>query len=123
MEENPHSSFLWQMKSRQRLAKRKNVDFHVLDMCAYGSRWRKRTRLLLTGVRGEAFNDKLCSGRGVCSYTGRPHEVLTGRRPGEHGWATLKAQAYPARFCSAVAAVLDRASRRTMAASRWAAMR
>ena len=115
--ENPHSSKLWQLPPFQELMSRAHVEDAVIDFCQYGSRWRKRTRLLFgnldsTDIR--RFEHRMCQGRGFCSRTGLPHQQLTGAGPG-----TLLAQPYPAGLCADLAMTLSSPYLLTDPSSQW----
>ena len=54
--ENPSSSWLWKQPVAQRVSKRAGVQRLMLDFCAFGTPWRKRTAILyanadLSGLR------------------------------------------------------------------------
>ena len=68
--------------------------------CQYGAAYRKRTRLLV--FNGPAFKLRVCTGHGICSRTGLPHEQLT-RLDANGQWSTSKAQVYPLGVCRALA--------------------
>eukprot|EP00959_Pyramimonas_sp_CCMP1952_P045885 958868-Pyramimonas_sp.AAC.1 len=61
----------------------------VTDFCQWGKPWRKRTHF------GSAYLDDLtklnrvCSGRGACSRTGRPRQHLEGAWPEGIRWIPL----------------------------------
>ena len=84
--ENPVSSFLWWLPAFVDLNKRDGVGFWCLDFCAFGTRWRRRTRVLTsTCLRG---HKTLCPG---C----KGHQVLRGRSQLHRcSWASC-AQAQP----------------------------
>ena len=99
--ENPCTSRLWvapAMASRiAKAATSQNVDY-----CSFGERWRKRTRLIAWG-RGLYGLPPLCSSTGgICSYSGAPHELLSGFGKGG-AFKTAIASPYPRRFCQLVA--------------------
>jgi hypothetical protein len=68
------------------------------DQCQWGAAWRKRTRLVMGHISSDDA-DKLrrsCVGeRGVCSRTGKPHQILQGLDPHSRKKWTSVAQAYP----------------------------
>ena len=89
--ENPYSSFLWRVPAFCSLAEHVSFKHAAVDMCQYGTPWRKRTRLALWHIqRSVCF--QLCSGRGRCSRTRVAHVQLEGAR------RTKLAQEYPAAF-------------------------
>ena len=99
--ENPCTSRLWiapALATRMACcASSQNIAY-----CAFGEAWRKRTRLvawvrLLTGL------PSLCaSKRGVCSYSGQKHEMLTGFGKGG-AFRTSVASPYPTSMCRLIA--------------------
>ena len=79
--ENPAGSLLWHLPFFAALAQDSRVLSVLVDHCSYGRPWRKRTRLLFGNVDPcdvQAFERRVCCGRQVCSFTGRPHVQLTG---------------------------------------------
>ena len=97
--ENPSGSLLWEaphMQAQIRQGSRKSV----LDFCQYGAPWRKRTTIYSWGA---PVNEDLCftcSGRkGLCSRTGAPHIILTGRNRVSGQLWTRIAEAYTSSFC------------------------
>ena len=90
-EENPGSSILWLTSQRQRREAREAAKTIVVDHCAYGTSYRARTKFLFTNVRQipEFAKDKCC-GRGICSFTGHPHEHLSGAAAQRHGFKTAQ---------------------------------
>ena len=88
-EENPGSSWLWKLRSRATFAERPQVSDSILDYCAFGTPYRARTRIRLWQVRPQTALAKCkCSGRGICTFSGKPHEQLTGAS--KAGFATRK---------------------------------
>ena len=68
--ENPATSFIWWLPEMRSLLDYEGVGFWMCDFCAFGTRWRKRTRFLTnTGLQGKKT---LCPG---CLR----HQVLRGR--------------------------------------------
>lgn len=78
-EENPHSSFLWLLPSWRAQERLENASDHIFDQCAFGRPFRARTRLRLWHCHpGRALHEKQCRGRGICSFSHKPHLQLTG---------------------------------------------
>jgi len=105
--ENPASSRIWHAPPIAQLALREDTCCHVLDFCQFGSRHRKRTRLLSwhTGMRSELF--RMCTGRkGRCSCTGKFHVILQGTDKGTSLTRTALASPYPKSFAAAAARLL-----------------
>ena len=95
--ENPHGSLAWQDRRWQRLFANPAVTVHKLDYCQFGTKWRKRTRLVTTHTGVINKLNCLCSGRrGFCS-SGQPHVHLKGALPGI-GCLTRAAEPYPSRL-------------------------
>ena len=95
--ENPHSSFLWQAPSFVKMAAQDRVDTAVVDQCAFGARWRKRTRFLIGNVPSDeiASLQQLCRGQhGICGFSRKKHLVLQGKAPGNVNWTRI-AQEFP----------------------------
>ena len=108
--ENPHSSKLWMIPQCQALVDDYKAQPSVVDFCAYGTRWRKRTTLL-SGHIDPADLDRLasrsCQGRkGFCSFQQQCHFQLNGSGPGNRPW-TLIAQPYPPGLCVDLAHLLS----------------
>ena len=107
--ENPHASKCWNLEFFQRLQRDEHVTTIVLDFCAFGTAWRKRTRILVGNVQepdlGRLFG-KFCPSRdGICSFSGKPHFQLTGSNHKGVPWTRI-AQPYPAKLCKQLAHVL-----------------
>ena len=92
IEENPHTSLLWQFRSRQRLLLRCHSIY--ADFCASGGPARKRTRFLMINCGSPGADHLHCKGRnGMCSFTGQKHLHLTGKSGAQ--WLTKKYEPYP----------------------------
>ena len=99
--ENPSGSRLWITPEFQKLLPLAASD-DLVDYCAFGTSWRKRTRLVAWG-RGLTGLPPLCGGRqGFCSFSGCKHVKLEGFA--EKGtFMTAAASAYPTKLCRHVA--------------------
>ena len=79
------------------------------DLCRFGTRWRKRTGLLICNI-DESVRAKLrctCGGsNGLCGRTGRRHILLKGKAPGSSVNMTSLGQVYPPKFCDTLAEAL-----------------
>ena len=107
--ENPHASKCWNLEFFQRMQRDERVTTIVLDFCAFGTAWRKRTRILVGNVQepdlGRLFG-RICPSREcVCSFTGKTHFQLTGSNSKGVPWTRI-AQPYPAKLCKHLAHVL-----------------
>ena len=106
--ENPHSSKCWYLPEMQKLMSLPTVHVRVTDFCCYGTRWRKRTRLLIGNIdpQDSLGLQKTCSGtRGFCGRSNRKHFQLTGSGPGGVPWTRI-AQPYPRQLCHVLAHTL-----------------
>ena len=102
--ENPHTSLAWQDRRWQRLVEKGDVIQHVLDFCAFGAVWRKRTRVMGIGSGVIPSLNRRCGGvRGIC-HTGLRHVILQGREGSQ--LRTKQAEAYPEDLGRAIAAAL-----------------
>ena len=100
-EENPGSSWLWQFESRKRFLRKEHVSRSTIDYCSCGTPFRARTGICLWHcLPPKAFAAMKCSGRGVCTFTNKPHEQLSGAIAGE--FATKRKNHYPDRLCRLV---------------------
>ncbi|CAK0826016.1 unnamed protein product [Prorocentrum cordatum] len=77
--ENPATSWVWQTKWAVHAAKQTNVKVIDFDFCAFGTQWRKRTRVMYVHVNLDALSSCKCSGRGCCSFSQAPHKALEGK--------------------------------------------
>ncbi len=103
--ENPHCSKAWYLPPLQRIQNAKRTQVVVTDFCCYGTRWRKRTRLLCGNFEDADLMrlHRLCRGPpGICEHTGRPHFHLTGSNKHGTPW-TRVAQPYPTTLCHQLA--------------------
>ena len=114
-EENPGASYLWDQPNRKRFAGRPHVVDRVIDMCFFGTKFRKSTRLRFWHWNDPYFTSCVChlgpfnpgsastDARRArhCGHTGQRHTVLSGVKDKE--FATSQASAYPVPFCSALA--------------------
>ena len=82
----------------------------TLDLCAYGTRWRKRTGLLVCNIDASSLADlqRLCGGcDGLCGHTGKPHMLLEGKDPQSGKNSTSLGQVYPKKLCKSIAKALS----------------
>ena len=101
--ENPQSSMMFASPPLSRLLSHPSCSCVDLTMCAFGTPWRKGTKLATWFANSTAFLNHKCSGKKCCSYTGRPHVVLQGQ-------LCPRAAIYPPRFAHLAAAVLAAAA-------------
>ena len=93
---------------RGALAATEGVSFVVVDVCAFGTPWRKWTGLLVgncDSVDVEALREFKCTGVKKCSYTGKDHIQLSGGDPTGIPW-TKRAEPYPTRLARRMAHML-----------------
>ena len=79
--ENPHSSICFHAPPMLSFAKRRGVKETYFDMCAFGTPYRKRTRLLHYGCNMTRLMSHRCKSNlkcegSLCSFTGMAHKVL-----------------------------------------------
>ena len=113
-EENPANSFLFQLHGRGERGKLAAFTPHFFEQCAFGSPWRKRTRID-SGHFQLPMLQPSCSDR-FCAHTGRKHQVLSGLV--KNAFVSTQAAAYSRSLCSYLAeslhAALDRQSAAAM---------
>ena len=107
--ENPHSSKCWFLPPMQKLMSSPHTQVIVVDFCQYGTKWRKRTRLLAGNVEYDDIQRLIqhrCVGtKGICTRTGRRHFQLTGSNKKGIPYTRL-AQPYPSGLCHDLAHAL-----------------
>ena len=107
--ENPHASKCWNLPFFKALQEDENVDMCVVDFCAFGTPWRKRTRILVGNVHEPdigKLHGKFCLSRcGFCTFSGKKHFQLTGSNHAGIPWTRI-AQPYPKKLCTQLAHVL-----------------
>ena len=103
-EENPASSILWLTKQRQKqTTSGPHIDY-VIDHCAFGTSYRARTRFRLAFCReAPELAKSHCTGRGICSFSKKPHAWLSGAD--SSGFRTKIKAAYPTALCNILAKV------------------
>lgn len=105
--ENPATSRMWLLPRFKRLRSKSSVQVHLTDYCQDGKPWRKRTRLMSSGVDLGPCVRQCNSHRGICSRTGKAHVQLCGHKPGT--FMTSHAQPYPVTLCKRVAKAFENA--------------
>ena len=104
--ENPSTSLAWQYPCIVDITTR--GEKVVLDQCAFGTSWRRRTTLCVWCCGSAAHLGMRCQGRkGTCSFSRMRHIVLQGRCPHSNVLWTKVAQAYPVKLCRAIANLLQ----------------
>ena len=102
--ENPLTSIQWWTPAAQQVASWPHTQDVTVHYCAYGTRWRKPTKLRCHRLRSAHKLAATCQGRRICQYTGKPHIVLQGRDENNTNW-TLRAQPYPPQLARRMADV------------------
>ena len=109
--ENPGASRLFRFPPFARLLKSKDACSLMFDMCSFGTRWRKRTRIVSWGFTCDLPSARLCQGKkGFCSFSDKRHIELMGRDTLSKTLWTSLAQTYPTPLCRDVASCLASAS-------------
>ena len=117
-EENPGASYLWDQPNRKRFASRPYVVDRVIDMCFFGTEFRKRTRLRFWHWGDPYFSSCECHAKSFqCGHTGKRHTVLSGVKDKE--FATSQASAYPVPLCTALAKSFHAVATRRRASALW----
>ncbi len=106
--ENPASSNIWFVPDMLRLLAHPRVELVTIDQCAFGQPWRKRTKFMIVFCDTHDIDELRryrCQGRGICSFSGKPHVQLTGSdasgRP-----LTARAQTFPRPLCTKLSNLL-----------------
>lgn len=106
--ENPLASLAWRLPL---FANSDSGSASVsLDFCAFGTPWKKGTRLWSAHCHVEHLGQRCKGPPGRC-HTGRPHVRLPGRAP-DGRLRTKVAEPHPARFACATAHALGSAADR-----------
>ena len=105
--ENPATSLLFE----SRYLKPKLADACCttckLDFCGYKARWRKRTLLAAWHFPEIQEACRLChSSNHICSFSGKPHIILTGADPSSGRLWTAVAEPYPKPLCTKLAGLI-----------------
>ena len=105
--ENPSSSKCWYLPDLQQLMHAPHCVTVLTDSCQFGTKWRKRSRLLCGHLDSQdvARLERLCAGRGLCSQTGSKHFQLTGSNHQGIPWTRI-AEPYAKGLCQQLAFVL-----------------
>ena len=112
MLENPVTSLMWSAPPVCALLRLKCCQSTTFDMCGFGTRWKKGTRIAAWNCVSLDSLSRKCSGRkGICSFSHKPHIVLSGSCAGSSKLWTSVAQAYPTRLCQSVARILVESAR------------
>ena len=108
--ENPEGSFCWYCQEWQRIFDMMGVFSAVVDYCALGLPWRKRTRFVFGNC---GFQDVLnlrefrCRGKGgICSFSNCRHVHLQGHDRCTGLRLTQLGEPYPRRLCDLIRDIL-----------------
>ena len=98
--ENPAKSRLWICPPMFSFLRRRQVQNVVTEFCAYGTAWRKSTRIVGVHIDLSYIGAMRCVGskRGLCLFTGCSHVPLTGQTSTGQ-WLTKLAEPYPWKLC------------------------
>lgn len=102
--ENPARSRVWICPPMFHFLRRRAVQNVLTEFCAYGTAWRKSTRIVGVHIDLSPVGSMRCIGskRGLCLFTGCPHLPLSGQvASGE--WRTKIAEPYPWKMCRLLA--------------------
>ena len=121
IEENPKTSHIWQLPSRQELLSRNDVEEQIVDLCAFGAPHRARTRLLCVNLGAPSWPNCACFGRGVCDFTKEAHQQLRGKAGSQ--CATKQKSALPLGLCRCLAKFLVSRKVTGIATERWKRMK
>ena len=113
--ENPWTSWAWQMVEALALRRMPTVSFRRTDFCQWGTPWRKATGLMSVHLDYQAASRVCCGKPGICSRTGKAHQVLKGQRADGVFW-TLIAEPYPKIWCTCLARCVARSIQRLQCA-------
>ena len=109
--ENPRSSMLWQAPCIARLAANSLAQEQHFDMCQFGTRWMKPTKVIAWHCGHTLDLARSCTGRkGICSKTHQHHIVLSGPSSTSGKLWTSIAQEYPKALAKALSRKLINAS-------------
>ena len=95
--EHPRTARSWWLPQLQRIASLAHVSTVYLEQCQFGTKWKKSTTLLCSGISDQNLVrlGKRCHGRrNLCSRTWKPHIVLRGAAPCGRNWTSI-ASPYP----------------------------
>ncbi len=101
--ENPHSSLIWGFleKSLDAEIAAGKITFCTCTMCAYGTPWRKGTKVMLWGPQAANVALRKCCSKKLCQFSKKMHEPLSSNTVvmvEDKVFATKKAQTYPNKF-------------------------
>ena len=106
--ENPVSSRVWSSRPLEQLRRLPSFEETVFDMCAFGAEYRKRTKVWSWGSPSLQALGMQCRGKKSCSFSGKPHTVLTGQHPSLGVLWTHAAQPYPPALCDKLALCISK---------------
>ena len=108
--ENPDTSLLWRCPPIARLPRHPSCRVARFCMCAFGTRWRKATKVAAWHVDVSKL-DRMCHrSKGLCEFSNKMHIPLTGKdKATGRNWTSI-ACPYPPRLGSALASALVNAA-------------
>ncbi len=111
--ENPATSRLFLLPEMRRIISLPQSRYRVVDMCQYGTSWRKPTGLLFINFEDAAVDrcakPRCTTKRCICSRSNKKHLVLSGNSPEGIPWTRI-AQTYPRSLCNNLSLALIRNS-------------
>ena len=102
--ENPHRSRLWICPPVLQILRRRVVVWKEIHFCAFGTPWKKPTRVLGVHLSLDILGWCKCvsSKRGICNFSGKPHVPLVGQ-DSQGQWRTKLAEPYPPKLTKLLA--------------------
>ena len=103
--ENPRTSRIFKTAGIQKLIRSKQAFLFHVDMCQFGTQWKKPTSILVWGADFSEVSFPRCCPQGkICSKSHKHHYVLSGAKDGQ--FRTHQAQLYPWAFARFIAKIL-----------------
>ena len=101
MLEHPKSSTLWDLPFFQERRNSAKCGCVTLDMCQFGSSFKKRTQILYSSIDSLDMQrlQRRCGNNGACTRTGKCHTKIEGSR------AVKTARKFPKKLCTHIARV------------------
>ena len=121
--ENPSTSFLWSADVMPQLLSLPSCFSSTVDFCAFGARWRKRTRIVAWSCTKMPFSaEHRCKGRQtLCAFSHKPHIILSGVDPVSRVLWTHLAEPYPRRFAFVCARWIAASAEVVKSSRQWSA--
>ena len=107
--EGPTSSYMWRHPLVEAASLSRFSEFVQLDVCMFGSRWRRSTTLLAVRCPEAANLGRRCHGGRVCTATGKQHLQSWDNAPRAKAWRR-RARRLPTQLTQRLAHMLARAA-------------